>query len=123
MQQEDDGLLLAERLNREPVVMLGYTDSELLFAIKLACAIAFPSGLTVGFAIGKPMPGFGTGFLLMIALVALGGKALQRLKRGRPDYYYQMRLKLFLGRHGLAHCGLFRHRGRMGLGRTRFHRY
>ena len=121
--QEENELLLAERLNMEPVVMLGYTDSELLFAIKLACTLSFPFGLTVGFAIGKPLPGFGTGFLLMFALVTLGGKILQRLKRGKPDYFYQMRLKLFLSRYGLGHCGLFRCRGHMGLGRTRYSRY
>lgn len=120
---DDREQLLAERLNTEPLVMLGYTDSELVLAIKIACALGFPFGLAVGFSIGKPLPGLGTGFLLTMALVALGGKALQRLKRNRPDYYYQTRLKLFLSRYGLAQCGLFRHRGAMGLGRTHYPRH
>jgi len=110
--------LLAERLNHEPVVLLGYTDSEFAFAVKLASALAFPLTLSVGLALGKPLPGLGGGFLLALALVVLGGKMLQRLKRGKPDFYYQTRLKLALHRVGLKDSGLLRYRGFMSLGRS-----
>ena len=110
--------LLAERLNHEPVVLLGYTDSELAWAIKIAGLLGFPVTLGIGWVFGKAMTGLGGGLLLTLALVVAGGKVLQRLKRGKPDYYYQTRLKLALHRYGLGHSGLIRYRGAMSIGRT-----
>jgi conjugative transfer region protein (TIGR03750 family) len=72
---------------------------------------------------GKAMTGLGGGLLLTLALVVAGGKVLQRLKRGKPDFYYQTRLGLALHRAGLRDCGLIRYRGVMSLGRTRYHRF
>ena len=115
--------LLAERLNHEPVVLLGYTDSELAWAIKIACLLGFPVTLGIGWVFGKAMTGLGGGLLLTLALVVAGGKVLQRLKRGKPDFYYQTRLSLALHRAGLRDCGLIRYRGVMSLGRTRYHRF
>jgi conjugative transfer region protein (TIGR03750 family) len=114
--------ILAERLSFEPVVLLGYTDSELRFAIILAIAVGFPAGLILGIAIGKPMSGLGSGFLIALGIVYFSGKLLQRKKRGRPEFYYQTKVKLWLSRYGLAHCGLIRYSGRMNLGRTRYPR-
>jgi conjugative transfer region protein (TIGR03750 family) len=115
--------LLAERLNHEPVVLLGYTDSELAWAIKIAGLLGFPVTLGIGWVFGKAMTGLGGGLLLTLGLVVAGGKILQRLKRGKPDFYYQTRLGLALHRAGLRDCGLIRYRGVMSLGRTRYHRF
>jgi len=115
--------LLAERLNHEPVVLLGYTDSELAWAIKIAGLLGFPVTLGIGWVFGKAMTGLGGGLLLTLALVVAGGKVLQRLKRGKPDFYYRTRLGLALHRAGLRDCGLIRYRGVMSLGRTRYHRF
>jgi len=115
--------LLAERLNHEPVVLLGYTDSELAWAIKIAGLLGFPVTLGIGWVFGKAMTGLGGGLLLTLALVVAGGKVLQRLKRGKPDFYYQTRLGLAQHRAGLRDCGLIRYRGVMSLGRTRYHRF
>lgn len=120
METED---LLAERLNHEPVVLLGYTDSEFAFAVKVACLIAFPSTLGIGFTFGKPLPGLAGGFLLALALVVAGGKFMARLKRGKPDFYYQTRLKLALQDYGLGHSGILRYRGTMSIGRTHSNRF
>lgn len=121
--QDSQDDLLAARLNHEPVVLLGYTDSEFAFAVKAACIIAFPVTLCVGLAFGKGLPGLAGGFLLALALVVVGGKVLKRLKRGKPDYYYQTRLKLALHRYGLGHSGLIRYRGAMSIGRTHMNRF
>ena len=115
--------LLAERLNHEPVVLLGYTDSELAWAIKIAGLLGFPVTLGIGWVFGKAMTGLGGGLLLTMALVVAGGKVLQRLKPGKPDVYYQTRQGLALHRAGLRDCGLIRYRGVMSLGRTRYHRF
>jgi conjugative transfer region protein (TIGR03750 family) len=120
METED---LLAERLNHEPVVLLGYTDSKFAFAVKVACLIAFPTTLTIGFTFGKPLPGLSDGFLLALALVVAGGKFMLRLKRGKPDFYYQTRLKLALQRYGLGHSGILRYRGTMSIGSAHLNRF
>ena len=46
-----------------------------------------------------------------------------RLKRGKPDFYYQTKLKLALQRYGLGHSGLLRYRGTMSIGRTHNNRF
>lgn len=120
MQSEGFEQLLAERLNQEPVVFWGYTNSELSLAIKVACAIGFTTCLTLGLVIGKGVSLLGGGLLLTLGLVALGGKQLQRLKRGKPDFYYQTRLRLTLHRLGLTDSGFFSHQGYLHLGRNRF---
>jgi conjugative transfer region protein (TIGR03750 family) len=115
--------LLAERLNGEPVILFGYTNSEFMLSIQWVCAITFPVALGMGFLIGKPMSGLGLGFLLSMGGVVLGGRVLQRLKRGKPDYYFQTQLLLRLHHAGLSHCHLIRYQGTMSLGRTLYHRY
>ena len=119
----DSDDLLAERLNHEPVVLLGYTDSEFAVAVKVACAIAFPTTLLLGFILGKPLPGLAGGFLLALGLVVIGGKLMVRLKRGKPDYYYQTQMKLSLQRFCLGHSGLLTYRGTMSIGRTHNNRF
>ncbi|MFA6094282.1 MAG: TIGR03750 family conjugal transfer protein [Candidatus Paceibacterota bacterium] len=118
MSGADDDDLLAERLNQEPVVFMGYTDSELMLAIKVACLVSFPLACTIGLLLNKGMALLGGGLLFAIALVAGGGKLLQRLKRGKPDFYYQARMNLLLQRLHLCDSGLLLFKGRMHLGRT-----
>ncbi len=45
--------LLGERLNNEPVVFRGYTDSELLLAIGVSAGFWFPLALAVGLFMGS----------------------------------------------------------------------
>lgn len=123
MNTVDSDDLLAERLNHEPVVLMGYTDSEFALAVKADCIVAFPAMLFIGLLFGKPLPGLAGGFLLALALVVAGGKLMMRLKRGKPDYYYQTKMKLALQRYGLGHSGLLRYRGAMGVGRTHLNRF
>ena len=86
--------LLAERLNHEPVVLLGYTDSELAWAIKIACLLGFPVTLGIGWVFGKAMTGLGGGLLLTLALVESRirlnytwlRRDLERVKSGIQDY-------------------------------------
>ena len=115
--------LLAERLNLEPVILFGYTNSEFSSAIKLTCAVMFPLALAIGLMWGRALLGLGTGFLLSMAVIVMGGKVLQRLKRGKPDFYYQTRWQLLLHRLGIKDSGLIRHHGFMSLGRSPYHRF
>jgi conjugative transfer region protein (TIGR03750 family) len=115
IEEEDD--MLADRLNTEPVIFRGYSDSELGLAIKVAGFLCFPAGLVVGYLFGNIAIGLGGAMIAVIGSVALGATLFQRLKRGRPDFYFQQKLRIVLGSIGLSSCGLFRHRGQMSLGR------
>lgn len=115
MMEDDD--MLADRLNHEPVIFRGYSDSELSVAIKVAGVVCFPTGLVVGFLFGNLAIGLGGALIVVIGAVTLGATVFQRLKRGRPDFYFRQKLRIALHRLGLSSCGLFRHRGQLSLGR------
>jgi conjugative transfer region protein (TIGR03750 family) len=110
--------LLAERLNLEPAVFRGYTDSELVTAIVLAALACFPVGLVVGLVVGRVALGIGLALLATLGLVVLGASRFQAWKRGRPEFWLQQRLALLLAEYGLVQSPLLRYRGVMSLGRS-----
>jgi len=55
-----------------------------------------PLSVIVCGLLGYLMMGVGIGLLLVIAWVVMGAMILQKLKRGRPLGYYQLRLRLWL---------------------------
>jgi len=112
--------LLGERLNSEPVVFRGYTDSELLLAIIVSAAVWFPLALVIGFFAGSVSMALGVAMLAVLGSVAGGASLYQRWKRGRPDGYLQQRVRLWLADAGLVKTGLVRHHGVMALGRDSF---
>ena len=111
-----DGLL-GERLNGEPVVFRGYTDTELLLAIAVSAGFWFPVAAAVGLAAGSISMGMGFAMLAIIGSVAGGATLYQKWKRGRPEHYLQQRIGLWLAATGLVKTRLVRHRGVMALGR------
>jgi conjugative transfer region protein (TIGR03750 family) len=110
--------LLAERLNLEPAVFRGYTDSELVTAIVLAALVCFPAGLVAGLVIGRVALGIGLGLIATLGLVVLGASRFQTWKRGRPEFWLQQRLALLLADYGRVQSPLLRYRGVMSLGRS-----
>lgn len=109
--------LAGERLNAEPAVFRGYTDSELMSAVGLAAFAGLPAGGVVGFVMGSFPMAMGVTFLAMLGLVVLGATVFQAWKRNRPEFYLEQRVRLWLAERGLAATPLVRHRGVMGLGR------
>ncbi len=55
--------------------------------------------------------------LAVLGSIVGGASLYQKWKRGRPDYYLQQRLRLWLAGAGLVKTGLVRHHGVMSLGR------
>jgi conjugative transfer region protein (TIGR03750 family) len=110
--------LLAERLNLEPAVFRGYTDTELVTAIVLAGLVCFPAGLVGGLAVGRSAVGIGLAMVATLGLVVLGASRFQEWKRGRPDFWLQQRAHLALAETSLVRTPLFRHRGALSLGRN-----
>ena len=92
--QLEDGTLrfLPNRLNRQPVIVLGLTADEMWLSVVLSLVI----GLGVGAVFAAAMQSIAIVPSIMFVSVALGlflgGKALRRLKRGRPQtwLYRQM---------------------------------
>lgn len=84
---------LPNRLNRQPIVVLGLTANELFF-VGLSSAIA---GLVLGvpFAIVfSSIAMVPTVALVAVSLgIGLGGRVLRRVKRGRPDDWFYRNLQ------------------------------
>ncbi|CEG54638.1 MULTISPECIES: TIGR03750 family conjugal transfer protein [Pseudomonadaceae] len=84
---------LPNRLNRQPIVVLGLTANELFF-VGLSSAIA-------GLVLGVPFAIVFSSIAMVptVALVAvflgigLGGRVLRRVKRGRPDDWFYRNLQ------------------------------
>lgn len=100
---DDQVLFLPHRLNRQPVVVRGLTADELWVCCGLSAAI--------GLLLSVPLVWFTatlavlpTGVVAAVAVgIFLGGSALRRHKRGRPDTWLhrqlQWRLAVALARH------------------------
>jgi len=114
----DNTETLADRLNQEPVIFRGSTNSEL--GMILICAVGFwlPVSLIIAALLGAVMMGLGISALGVLATVFLGSTFFQRIKRGRPDFYYQQKLIIFLNKTGLKKSSLILRGGHWDLGRT-----
>ena len=110
-QQHSDIDFLPDRLNSEPPVFLGLSNTEMFLLLKVGMGVWMPVCLIVAFLLGKTILGFGVGFALAIATVAVGGKFMQKLKRGRPEGYHERLIKIRLQDRGLANCSYIRYSG------------
>lgn len=87
LDQLPDGTLrfLPNRLNRQPVIVLGMTADELWLSVGLSLVL----GLVLGIALAFTVQSIAMVPTVMVAAVAagvfFGGKFLRRLKRGKPQ--------------------------------------
>ena len=99
---------LPERLNEEPVVVLGLTDAELRYAAAAAFGTLVPAGALAGAAFGQAMVGAGAGAVLAIGAIYAAGQALRRMKRGKPAGYHADRIRARLEDRGLGGDSMLR---------------
>ena len=109
----------SERLNDEPVIFRGYTDSEFVVAMALALSISLPTGLFAGILLGRIAMGIGLSMVSAIVLVVLGATVYQNWKRGRPLFWLQQRAPIAMADLGLVRTRFIRRRGVMSVGRER----
>ena len=109
--------LLAERLNAEPIIFRGCTFSELGVITILSLLIWLPVSFTLAGLFGAITMGMGMAALGVIGTVYGAANGFQRIKRGRPDGYYQQRLVIFLHDTGLRRSSLIRRSGCWDIGR------
>ena len=99
----NDDVPLADRINAEPAILRGLSSSEALMAIVVAFAFWVPVGLLIGAVVGHMQVsvifmGFGS-----LGTVWLSSGWFQKVKRDRPDFYYQHQFKKWRVRFGMSH--------------------
>lgn len=109
---------VSNRLDTEPSIFRGCSLSELTVLIAVALLICVPVSLILLWFIGYPMMGVGLGVVLAIIVVLIGGRMLQRLKRGRPLRFYQTQVLLILKHIGFKKIVVIQHSTVWRLGRV-----
>lgn len=110
--------ILAERMNAEPPIFRGCSSSELGLIVALAAAIWLPVSLLVAAVAGALSMAFGIAGIAIVATVMLTAGLFQRIKRGRPDGFYQQRLVIALSDLHLRRSPFIRRDGHWSIGRS-----
>ena len=116
----DRGDILADRLNAEPVIFKGCSISELTHIAVFAALVWLPVSLLLAGLMGAVTMGFGLAGIGVVGTVIVMAGLFQRLRRGRPDGYYQQRISIWLSDHGLRRSPFIRRSGAWDIGRTRY---
>ncbi len=110
--------ILADRLNAEPVIFKGCASSELVLIVGVAALFWLPVSLVLAGLMGAVTMGFGLAGVGVVATVLAMATLFQRLKRNRPDGYYQQHIVIWLHDKGLWRSALVRRSGNWDIGRT-----
>lgn len=110
---------LPDRLNAEPAVFKGCSTSELAAFAGVGAIVWLPSSILISWLIGALTMGFGIAGVGMVGTVVVFAGVFQRLKRNRPDGYYEMRARIWLVEHRLLKSPLIIRSQWWALGRTR----
>jgi len=110
--------ILADRLNAEPVIFKGCSASELGMIVGVAALVWLPVSLILAGLAGAVTMGFGLAGIGIVATVLVTASLFQRLKRNRPDGYYQQRIVLWLDDRGMKRAPFILRSGSWDIGRT-----
>ena len=110
--------ILADRLNAEPAIFKGCSSSELGVIVGVAALVWLPVSLILAWLAGAVTMGFGIAGVGIVATVLLMASLFQRLKRNRPDGYYQQQIVLWLDDRGLKRSPFVRRSGAWDIGRS-----
>ncbi len=114
----DTNNILADRLNVEPAIFKGCSSSELGVIVALAVVIWLPLSVLLAWVLGAPSMGLGMAGIAIVLTVVVTAAVFQRVKRGRPDGYYQQQFIIGLSRLGLRRSPFIRRDGSWAIGRT-----
>ena len=114
----DDDEILADRLNGQPTIFRGCTSQELTAIAILSTIFWIPVMVMVLGALGNYAAGFSIGAILIGATMFVVATIFQKIKRGRPEGYYQQQLECILEDQGLKRSHYIRRTGNWSLGRT-----
>ncbi|MBG58106.1 MAG: TIGR03750 family conjugal transfer protein [Porticoccus sp.] len=113
-----DHEILADRLNAEPAIFKGCSSSELGMIVGLAIVIWLPLSLLLAWLLGAITMGFGIAGVGVVATVVALATLFQRIKRGRPEGYYQQWLRIRLQTMGLYRTPWVLRSGSWDIGRA-----
>lgn len=116
----NDRETLADRLNAEPAIFKGCSSSELGMIVGLAIVIWLPLSLLLAWLLGAITMGFGIAGVGVVATVVVMATLFQRIKRGRPEGYYQQWLRIRLQTMGLYRTHWVLRSGSWDIGRTQY---
>lgn len=114
----DANEILADRLNVEPAVFKGCSSFELGIITGMSALIWLPVSLLLAGLMGALTMGFGIAGIGVVASAVGMASVFQRLKRGRPDGYYQQQVLIWLDDRGLRRAAFVRRSGAWDIGRT-----
>ena len=114
----DANNILADRLNVEPAIFKGCSSSELGVIVTLAVIVWLPLSVLLAWLLGAPSMGLGMAGIAIVLTVVVTATVFQRIKRGRPDGYYQQRFVMGLARLGLRRSPFIRRDGSWAIGRS-----
>lgn len=117
---DDRSDLLADRLNAEPAIFKGCSSSELGILVGVAALVWLPVSLILAGLAGAVTMGFGIAGVGIVATVLVVARLFQRLKRNRPDGYYQQRVAIWLDERGLRRAPFVRRSGVWDIGRNTY---
>jgi len=110
--------ILADRLNAEPTIFKGCSSSELGMIVGVAILVWLPLSLLLAWLLGAVTMGFGLAGVGVVATVVVMDTLFQRIKRGRPEGYYQQWLRIRLQSMGLVRAPWVLRSGSWDIGRT-----
>ncbi|RLA58285.1 MAG: TIGR03750 family conjugal transfer protein [Gammaproteobacteria bacterium] len=116
----NDHEILADRLNAEPAIFRGCSSSELGMIVGLAIVVWLPFSLLLAWLLGAVTMGFGIAGVGVVATVVVLSTLFQRIKRGRPEGYYQQWLRIRFHRLGLYRTPWVLRSGSWDIGRTQY---
>ena len=111
--------ILADRLNTEPVIFRGCSSSELGMIVGVSALVWLPLSLLLAWLLGAITMGFGIAGVGVVGTVVVCATLFQRIKRGRPEGFYQQRIRIRLHDLGLRRSPWVRRSGAWDIGRTR----
>lgn len=117
MSSSDDDIM-AERMNVEPAIFRGCSSSELGLIVVLATAFWLPVSVLLAWLLSALSMAFGIAGVAIVATVMLVAGLFQRIKRGRPDGYYQQRLVIALSDMRVRRSPFIRRDGDWSIGRS-----
>lgn len=110
--------ILADRLNEQPAIFRGCSSTELGAISGIAAAIWIPVCVVVAGMLGNFAIGFSIGGIMIGVTVVVMATIFQKVKRNRPDGYYQHLLFCMLEDLGVWKSKFIRRSGFWSVGRT-----
>ena len=107
-----------ERINDEAIIIRGMTSSELRVAMIISFVVWLPLSIFIGIAVGHPMMGLGLVGVGGIASILFIGTIFQKVKRNKPDGYYQQLVIILMSKTGLKKLPFLKYSGHWSVGRN-----